>query len=358
MKKFNKLYQQILKQCKDEIGYIKYQKRIKQSNILLEFAPNLFTPKSFMDKVKEEINNSWNEPLYYTLNDIIKISNNQLKNKEKFNNYLKKIQDTNKDFVLIVLFVKCQQNFLRLILSKIDTIINKKKQEDIINYFLQNKNCKGCTFSNFPIIKNDPIIIVLNENLINSQQIFQIVLNHQLEHYFDEHCNENQQNLQQKFNNSSNLSDDVIKFINNTQYNKLFELCKKIGYLKTKFQLFDLIQHMFLNNEFYPMCSDLSNSFMYYFQQKQFKNFSIKDRVNFILSKCNQQFLLSENFKNLPSYICDSLLFLYICKNISQQKFNICLETLTAQFKENVKNQNIFIYLKNKISDLFKKINL
>jgi len=29
-----------------------------------------------MDKVKEEINNSWNEPLYYTLNDIIKISNN------------------------------------------------------------------------------------------------------------------------------------------------------------------------------------------------------------------------------------------------------------------------------------------
>ena len=335
---------------------------IKSNNIILQFAPNLCTPQNFMNKVRNDINSNFDYEntniltFKYTLNQIISISGKQLKNKEKFTKYLCQIKKENSQFCLYVIFCPCiNQIILKQHLLKIENI-NNTKIKNIINIFQNNKSLPGCTFSNFPINKKDDIIICLNSSTIKTQSKFEITLNHQLEHYFDKyiHLDEDTNDFNRDLTYLFKDIQDVQNILN-TNYVDLKNILIQLGYINQtdKFNTYDFIQHMFFNDEFYPMCADLSNTFMFSLKNSKL---SPNEKLNKILSMCNKNYILSDNFQKLYPAIQEMILFLYINKIISPNKrYKICLDTLKEQFKDNLKEQPFLLRTKNILKDFINK---
>ena len=180
-----------------------------------------------------------------------------------------------------------------------------KYKNNIYQFFKQNPYCPASRF-----YRQNLSIIVLNSNIIklndNGNEL-QLQLDHELNHIFDKLSDKQFENINQKIQ---------IEIINFFKENNIlnYELNQ------------DFSIHMFNSSEFYEMLSNLCNVLSLYFSE--YSEFQLYHKLMQMLT---DNYLKSDEFKNLEEPVQSAIIFAYICKKYSKDRWNRTIKAVKTQ---------------------------
>lgn len=293
-------------------SYSKFQDNYRF--ILLEHATDLFTPAELLKDIKNKLR-THTSLVYLTGEQILSYLDDCQRSKfEKY--YGKKYQ---------IYILYCNP------LTEINNFTWRGSQS-IYNFFKQNPNCPAARFYD-----NTISIIVLNSNIIpltdNGKQL-QLQLDHELNHIFDK------------------LADRQYPDINHKVQQQIIKYFKDLDILQCEVQSDDFSIHMFNSSEFYEMLANLCNVISLYFQQSD--NIKLFQKL---INMLTDQYLKSDQFKQLREPIQGALIFAYICRKYSPDRWNRTIKAVKHQlqiddFKHSI--QLLIFNLKNNLKRIIK----
>lgn len=259
--------------------------------LLLEHAVDLFTPKELLQNIKNKLRTE-TSLVYLTSNDILQYLDDKYNKKQFEKIYGKKYQ-------LYVLY--CNP------INDIHKFTWNEKQS-ISNFFKQNPNCPAARFYD-----NKLSIIVLNSKIIslndNGNEL-ELQLDHELNHIFDK------------------LSNKQYKDINRIVQNKIIKYFKENNILDYDVENADFSIHMFNSSEFYEMLANLCNVISLYFNESD--NIQLYQKL---MNMLNHEYITSNEFKQLLEPIQGAIIFAYICKKYSPDRWNRTIKAVKSQLQ-------------------------
>ena len=259
--------------------------------LLLEHAVDLFTPKELLKDIKNKLRTE-TSLVYLTGKDILLYLDNKHDKKQFEKIYGKKYQ-------LYVLY--CNP------INDIDKFTWNDKQS-ILNFFKQNPNCPAARFYDSKLS-----IIVLNSNIIslndNGNEL-ELQLDHELNHIFDKLSNKQYEDI------NSNIQHEIIKYFN--EYN----------IVDYDVENADFSIHMFNSSEFYEMLANLCNVISLYFNE--FNNIQLYQKL---MNMLTHEYITSDEFKCLIELIQGAIIFAYICKKYSPDRWNRTIKAVKSQLQ-------------------------
>lgn len=256
--------------------------------LLLQHAVDLFVPKQMLYDIKRKLREQ-TSLVYLSYDKILSYLNQE--QKQKF----KSVYSDN--YSIYVLYC--------------DPILDMDKfswryKKSIKDFFLRNVYCPASRF-----YSNDISIIVLNSRVIslddNGNQL-QLQLDHQLNHIFDK------------------LSDRVYPDLNQKIRQECLRYFKQFKILSYDIQSDDFSIHMFNSSEFFQMLSNLCNVISLYFNQTN--KIKIYQKL---MNMLTHDYFLSEQFKKLEQPVQGALVFAFICKKYSPDRWNRTIKAVKAQ---------------------------
>ena len=277
------------------------------NHILVEHAIDLFTPKSLLEDAVVKLSQKASL-IHYSLDDLKQHCDKQ-----------------NKDFDVAITNKKLSKDFSLYILycDPINDIskLNWKYSKQIYLDFKKTPYCPAKRF-----FASNINIIVLNNRVIDSTDLKQmeLQLDHELNHLF------------------SSISKNAPKISIN---NKAINIC--IQYLlenniisRSELESYDFNIHMFNDEEFYEMLSNLCNVLSLYFNEKD-NNVVLKR----FMEMTSENFIKSNEFKKLEEPIRGALIFAFICKKYAPERWNRVMKAVVVQLNLNKTNNSIKKFL-------------
>ena len=348
-------YQEDIQQCKKELTFQKIYLQILNE----EVAPNSFTPESLLNDIVNKC--FWNFSQYgiyeiYPLQKIIRISNQQLKNKQKFLYALNHVLNQ-KDFAINIIYLKNnnKETYLKILEEYSKGYIyadsTKIKQENILlsinstlnylnnNFF--NTNIKAINLNSFPNKPKDGCLIVINGQLVKTHRDFESVFDHQLNHYFDKI------GFFEGYNKDINYN--LQKIIENNKINTL--LNKYYKFNNDKNYQHNIKLHLYNDSEFYSMCATVFHTLL-----KEIQKFNCNLTEQKFLNMLNYNFINQDKFINqilLNHDLREAIIFCFVNKQLAPDRFNIIKRGINTVFKI---KKNIFQKFFIKTRDLIRNI--
>lgn len=276
----------------EEVYYSKFD---RQLSLVLEHAKALYTPEKLLRDILNRLKTE-NQFLCYNIEDIRKYSN----------------EKTNKDFTRAINSNLISANYKIYVLyfdpiNDIDKL-NWTPKYQIHDKFIETPLCPVYRFYNKKVS-----IIVLNNKIIKLSDWInaEVQLDHELNHLF------------------SILSEEEIP---NDINEELQEECK-LWFLKNNICIPEEINsndfslHMFNKSEFYSMTANVCNILSLYFKDKT--NIELFNYFNNVI--LTDKFLLSEEFSKFEEPIRGAIIFAFICKKYSPERWFIVLSSIKKQ---------------------------
>jgi hypothetical protein len=272
--------------------------------LFLEHAIDLFTPKQLLSEIKNKLKTE-TSLVYFNGKQLLSYFDKQNQNK------FKKIYGDN--YQLYILY--CDP------INEIDNF-SWKNTNLIKQFFKQNKYCPAARFYDEKLS-----IIVLNANvisLIDNGNELEVQLDHELNHIFDR------------------LSDKKYENINEKIQNECIAYFQKYDILTYDVNSIDFSIHMFNSSEFYEMLANLCNVISLYF------NISNKyELYQKIMNMLTHEYIISNEFKQLIEPVQGAIVFGYICKKYSPERWNRVIKAVKTQLELTGITETLKICLNN-----------
>lgn len=279
--------------------------------LLLEHAIDLFTPKQLLSEIKNKLKTE-TSLVYFNGKQLLSYFDKQ--NQKKFK------KNYGDNYQLYILY--CNP------INEIDNF-SWKNSNSIKQFFKQNKYCPAARFYDEKLS-----IIVLNSNvisLIDNGNELEIQLDHELNHIFDK------------------LSEKKYEDINEKIQNECIAYFQKYNILTYDVNSIDFSIHMFNSSEFYEMLANLCNVCSLYF------NISNKyELYKKIMNMLTHEYIISNEFKQLTEPVQGAIVFGYICKKYSPERWNRVIKAVKTQLDLTGIADTLKISL-NDLTEKFKK---
>lgn len=310
-----------------EVSHVRQTSFIELYNLIMEHATGLFTPATLLKLIMNKLHEY--PEVVLTKQELLRYSN----------------CDSYKYFNDIINSLKFQDNYelhiLHIYPLEEAQYLNAKYRRAIYNYFYDLKN-EMPPAATFDFGKFDVIIINAEKvprNYKNSYKL-ETYLDHELNHLFEPNVNKTKK--YPSFEDHVKLS--ILKEINDK-----YHLNINVDDI-TSAELNDYLTHMFSTSEFYEMTADLCNVLSLYFKEKDSAKL-----FNKLESMLTSTFLNSNEFKQLEEPIKGSILFAYICKNYSKDRWKIVLAKVKEQLNLTGISGSIKIFI-SKLKENLKKL--
>lgn len=288
-------------------------------SLILQHAKALYTPEKLLKDILNKLR-SFNQFLCYDIDQI-----------KKFGDY-----KSNANFTTAINSNLISKNYKIYVLyfDPINDIqnLNWDPKYQIYEKFSQNCFCPAYRFYN-----SNVSIIVLNKKVISLSDWLnaELQLDHQLNHLFSVLSGDE---IPEDINEE--VQKECIKWF---QSNKLiydYELLSN-----------DFSIHMFSKYEFYSMTANICNVLSLYFCNKN--NIELFNYFNNTI--LTQNYLKSNEFKKFNEPIRGAIIFAYICKKYSPERWRIVLSSIKKQLDiENLNNLELYLKLSvEKIKNFF-----
>lgn len=277
----------------------KFDKKVLE--IICQHAKGLFTPQKLLYEIMFKIRFE-KQFIQYSLNELRQYHNNKNKKWDQLinNNTL------SNNYKLYILYCTIQD---------IKTL-NWEPAHQIYDDYKLTPKCPAKRYFN-----NKCSIIVINSQVVGiTTKEFQIQLDHQLNHLFEQlndkeevqDINEQlQQQIKQYFLENNIISEEEL---NSEDFNI----------------------HMFNHIEFYQMISNLCNVISLYFQQKDI--LEIIKKLHYMLT---EEYLKSKEFEQLEEPIRGSIIFAFICKKYNLERWKIVCSMIKKQIDLNDEDDSL-----------------
>jgi hypothetical protein len=286
-------------------------------NILTEeTSPTTFTPIELLDDIRKKCFFSTGEYIVYSANELLSFCDDI--NKPLFSKLVKRLKHKG-DYSLIVVYFKDIAHIHEIFstvgylnpFQAFKQFSMEKVETQLINFFKQS-NKAGANFNSIDVCPELGCVIALNGSLIKTNRDFEKQLDHELNHYFEK--------LQLKFNkiNSIQTATPNEKVLNEISKFYGIDVSKKSSFLT------DLKYHLFDESEFRSMSANVFHDILNY-------NETHLKQLNF------HEFMTDVNNCNYGKYsdisLQESILFAWICKQLSENRFSIIVEGILAAIK-------------------------
>lgn len=289
-----------------------------------EVSPTTFTPIELLSDIRDRCFYSHGVVIYYTIEELKDFSDD--KNKPLFSLMLHKMKYNDDYAMLIIYFTSMDQ--LEPLMTTVGYAhphmhypqFSLNKVYTALKTFFKDSFKTGCHFNSIDTNPELGCVIALNGKNIHSNREFERELDHELNHYFE------QMNIHY---NLADYPDNIVDIKNEKILNKLEEFYHDEFRQKPSY-IADLKTHLFNYNEFRSMSANVFHNILKYnethLKQLQFSEF-LGDIAN-----CNY-------IKYKEVYLQETILFCWICKQISADRWSI----LTEGIKEAISiKKNIF----------------
>ena len=308
-------------------------------------APASFTPEALLqDAVKKCYWFSEKTGAYhiYTLDEILKISQDDLPFKNSFSKCIQKMKHEN-DFCILLFYFKDPTNIENVLKSygyvhPMDErrFSNEVAFKQIQKFFADGVN-KAANFNSIDVDPSLGCIIGVNGQKVKDFLEFEKELDHELNHYFEQ--------IGLAFGETeARLADDKIKQKDEEILNVL---CRFYGLEKSgSLNVENLRKHFFDDLEFRSMCANAYHDIIMF----NMSVFAKKDEMT-----PERFFAWSENprIDQIPRSLIDSVLFAWTVRKISSNRWNILREGIIKACED---KKNIFQKFWRKSIDWFRNI--
>lgn len=348
-------YPQDIQNCKKERSFEEIYLNILNE----EVAKDYFTPEPLLNDIVDKC--FWNYSNIgmfesYPLEKIIRISDQVLKNKQKFNYALNNVK-TNRDFAINIIYLK------QISISAINQLsksippeffqqsVNSEYTDqlfNIIKFALSTikhnidsfKLSKGNNFNNIEASPRSGCCIFINGELVKTHNQIEALVDHQLNHYFTK---------MGFFEGYKNVNYNIPS-INETP--KLSVLLNKYYHFNNdKNYEFNIKLHLYNDREFYSMCATVFHTLL-----NQITKFNNKLTEESFLNMINYNFINQSDFLNnkiLNHDLREAVIFCYVNKELSSDRFEIIKRGIHTAF--GIK-KNIFQKFYIKTRDLIRNL--
>lgn len=276
-----------------EVGHFK---RFDQEilNIISEHVKDLYTPINLLHKILELI--TYKTPFVkFSLNEIKSYCDIDTNNKIDI-----AIKDNiiTSNYMLYVLYCNPVKDLLKL---------NWSVANQIFEDYTITPDCPAKNYYN-----SKCAIIILNSKRISrsAEYEFELELDHELNHIFKRiRQEEDIENI------NKNLANEIKQYLLN---NNILD--------KNYFKGSDFDIHMFSNIEFYEMTANVCNVLSLYFNEtNDIKLFNKFDNM------LTENYLKSNEFKQLPETVKGAIIFAFICKKYDNNRWLYVLSCIRGQ---------------------------
>lgn len=275
-------------------------------HLIMEHAKDLYSPKSLLDDILNKLEHT--QIIEYTINDLKEFSNKMVN--KKFNEAINSNQIKNTYKLYVMYFDPINEEFM----------LPFNDNHQIKNKFMINSKSRAESFFN-----NNIFIIIVNSNTVNrfDRNLVELEIDHELNHLFGKY--------------EDNQGDDI----------SMDENIRNNGY-SYDIKISDFSKHMFDEEEFISMISNVCNCLSLMFNEKD--ELMIFDKYMKILTT---EFINSNEFLNLNEPIKGAILFSYICKKYVPNRWNFLFNKVKIQLNlTGIKGSfKIFLF---KLKNLFK----
>ena len=248
-----------------------------------------------LQKVNESIESLKADPMSRLANGMQSPIPNPLTDEQK--QKLTKLNQLSNNYKLYILYCNPTEDL---------DLLNWSVSKQIKSNYLTTPNCPAKTYYN-----NKCGIIIINSCVISrSSTELELYVDHELNHLFEKLSNKQ---------DIPDLDEQIQEEIKN--YFKKYNIIS-IDELDSE----DFFIHMFSNEEFYEMISDVCNVLSLYFNEKN--DIHIFNKLNNMLT---EQYMQSEEFQKLNEPLRGAIIFAFICKKYDLKRWKIVLSYVRSQ---------------------------
>lgn len=339
-------YQQDIQNCKKQLSFEEIYLNILKEDVAL----NGFTPEPLLNDIVNKcfwLKNLIGMYQIYPLEKIIRLSGNQLKNKQKFLYALNHV-NKNSDFAINVIYLKqISENAINQIknqypyqfFNQYTNFEYNNKMLNAVQYCLDTiskninlyKNSKGNNFNNIEKQPSAGCCIFINGELVKTHRQFEQIFDHELNHYFTK---------MGFFEGYDNINYQLPKLKENSKVNQL--LNKYYKFNNNKNYEYNIKLHLYNDKEFYSMCSTVFHTLL-----KEIQKFNNKLTRESFLNMINYDFINQSDFLNdkiLNHDLREAVMFCYVNKELAPDRFQIILKGINTAFSIKKKHISKILY--------------